>query len=63
MNLDSMFEELSFFKGGYYQKLVVLINGKEYVITDVYPDCDPVVEEGNPDLREECNHRIVFEAE
>lgn len=37
----------------FFQAMYVIVKGKEYKITDWYPDCDPVVDPLNPDLREE----------
>lgn len=60
LTLDE-FLDVNFYCGGPYQTIVVLIDGKEHVVKDWWPESDAVVELGNPDLRETCNHRIVLE--
>lgn len=63
MQLNEILKELNWWKDTYYQDVFVLIEGKEYKVTNVYPWCDPVVDPDNPDLREEENHRILIEIE
>ena len=63
LTYDDFLEDSEWCRGSPHQDMHVIINGKEYKITDWYPDCDPVIDPSNPYLREECNHRIVFEIE
>lgn len=61
MKLNEILKELDWWKDTCYQDVYVLINNKEYKVVDVHPECDPVVDPDNFDLREEENHRIVIE--
>ena len=61
MTLDDLLDELLFYQEGYFQNLVVRVNNKEYKIISVHSECDSVVDPKNPDLREDCNPKVVFE--
>lgn len=63
MQLNALLQELDWWKDTSYQDVYVLIDGKEYRISDVYPMCDAVIDPENPDLREEENPRIIIEIE
>lgn len=61
LTYDDFIEDSSWCKSSAFQRMFVRIKGKEYPITDCIPECYPVVDHNNLDLREEDNQRIVFE--
>lgn len=61
LQYDDFIKESDWIAKSAFQPMYVRINGKEYPIKDWYPDCEAVDDPNDPDLREECNHRIVFE--
>lgn len=63
LTYDEFIKDSELFRMSPFQNMYVIIKGKEYKITDWWPDCDPVVDHTDPDLREETNHRIIFEVE
>ena len=61
LTYDEFTEDSSWCKSSAFQRMFVSIKGKEYPITDWIPECAPVVDPNDLDLREEDNQRIVFE--
>lgn len=63
LTYDEFIEDSDWCKHSYFHRMYVLIDGEEYAIKNWYPECEAVEDPSDPDLREEENHRIVFEIE
>ena len=61
INLDQLLDYLEEYRGGYFQKIVIEIQGEQYLLKDAFVTCDQVTDHANPDNKEEANHRIVLE--
>lgn len=61
LNFDEFIREADWIEGSAFQRMFVLMDGKEYRIKEWYPECDPEINSEFPDSRETCNHKIVFE--
>lgn len=61
LQYDDFIKDSDWIANSAFQPMYVRINGEEYPIKEWYSDCEEIDDPQYPDLREECNHRIVFE--
>jgi len=63
LTYDNFIKDSDWIANSTFQDMYIRVNGREYKIAEWYPETDQYDDPEDPDVKEECNHRVVFEIE